>query len=108
MLHLLFVCSRNRQRSPTAEFVFRDWPGVRTLSAGTAPDAESPLDADSIDWADIVFVMEPRHRKLVESKFGARLRGKKLVCLGIPDDYEFMDPALVEQLKETVPRWLPG
>lgn len=108
MTNVLFVCSRNRLRSPTAEIVFRDWPGVRTSSAGTAVDAETPLDADSIDWADIVMVMEPRHRKVVASRFKARLEGKKLICLGIPDEYEFMDPALVQRLKDLVPRWLPS
>lgn len=107
MPNLLFVCSRNRKRSPTAEVVFRDWPGVKTLSAGTAPDAETPLDVDLIEWADIVFAMEGRHRKALQSRFGTRLRDKKLVCLQIPDDFEFMDPVLVERLKGIVPRWLP-
>ena len=40
--HVLFICSRNRLRSPTAERVFADWPGIETASAGLAPDADSP------------------------------------------------------------------
>ena len=43
MTNLLFLCSRNRLRSPTAERVFADWPGVETASAGLAPDADEPL-----------------------------------------------------------------
>ncbi|WP_200935043.1 hypothetical protein [Brevundimonas sp. Leaf363] len=41
MTNLLFLCSRNRLRSPTAEQVVAAWPGVETASAGLAPDAAS-------------------------------------------------------------------
>jgi len=37
MTNLLFLCSRNRLRSPTAEPVFADRPGVETASAGLSP-----------------------------------------------------------------------
>lgn len=63
MTNLLFLCSRNRLRSPTAERVFADWPGVETASAGLAPDADEPLTPEHLDWADLIFVMEPVHRR---------------------------------------------
>lgn len=109
-MNLLFICSRNRLRSPTAEAVFGAMPGVTALSAGTAPDAEEPVTPELLDWADAVFVMEPSHRRQVSRRFGPQLRSKRVVCLHISDDYEFMQPELVELLRERVGRSLelPG
>ncbi|MBO9716857.1 MAG: low molecular weight protein tyrosine phosphatase family protein [Pseudoxanthomonas sp.] len=104
--HVLFVCSRNRLRSPTAEQLFADRPGIETASAGLAPDADTPLSPELLAWADIVFVMERAQRARLSARFGAHLRGKRVVCLDIPDDYDFMDPALVGLLQARVPRHL--
>ena len=97
--HLLFLCSRNRLRSPTAETIFREYPGVETDSAGLSPDAELRLSAEQVEWADLIFVMEAVHRQRLQKAFGKLLAGKKVVILGIPDDYDYMDPALVDLLK---------
>ena len=107
MKHVLFLCSRNRLRSPTAERVFADWPGVETQSAGLAADADSSLDAETLDWADIVFVMEKVHRRRLKQRFGSRLRGQRVICLDIPDDYEYMQPVLVTLLRSKVSPFLP-
>ena len=107
-LHALFICSRNRLRSPTAEQIFADRPGLEVASAGLSPDAEEHLTAEWIDWADILFVMEKRHQKLLNSRFGRQLKNKKLVCLRIPDDYEFMAPELIELLQLRVGPYLPA
>ena len=106
MTNLLFLCARNRLRSPTAERVFADRPGVETASAGLAPDAEEVVDADHIDWADVIFVMERSHRAKLNRRFRDRLRGKRVVCLDIPDDYAFMQPELVALLEQRVARHL--
>jgi predicted protein tyrosine phosphatase len=103
-MRLLFVCSRNRLRSPTAAAVFSGYPGVEAISAGTSPDAENPISADLIEWADVVLAMERIHRRKLNERFGARLKAKKVVVLDIPDDYGFMDPDLVRILKVKVPR----
>lgn len=105
--HALFLCSRNRLRSPTAEQVFAGWPGIEVASAGLAPDAENPVTPELLDLAQIVFVMERVHRSRLSAKFGAHLRGKRVVCLDIPDDYDFMAPELVRLLEARVPRHLP-
>ena len=107
-MNLLFVCARNRRRSPTAERVFAGVCGVETDSAGVSPDAEQPLTADLLAWADIILVMEPRHRARMARAFGRHLRSKRVACLGIPDDYDFLDPELVRLLWERVPRSVPG
>lgn len=108
MTNLLFICSQNRLRSPTAEQVFANWPGVTTASAGVNHGADTPLSGELLEWADLVFVMEPIHRRKVSSKFRAHLGNTKLICLGIPDDYAFMDPQLIEMLKARVAAYLPG
>jgi predicted protein tyrosine phosphatase len=101
--NVLFVCSQNKLRSPTAEQVFSTWPDIETSSAGTNNDAENPLTAELVEWADIIFVMEKTHRHKLQKRHRQALNGKRLICLDIPDDYEFMDPALVSLLERKVP-----
>ena len=100
---MLFVCGQNRLRSPTAEQVFADWPGVEAASAGLKHGAEVPLTPELLDWAQRVLVMEPAQRRALSMRFGAHLKGKRVVCLDIPDRYAFMAPELVELLLRKVP-----
>jgi predicted protein tyrosine phosphatase len=105
--NLLFVCSRNRLRSPTAEQVFASWPGIETASAGISRDADNPVTPELLRWADTVFVMERVHRSRLSAKFKACLAGKHVVCLEIPDEFDYMEPALIALLQARVPRHLP-
>jgi predicted protein tyrosine phosphatase len=105
MKKLLFICSQNRLRSPTAESVFSEWPGVEVMSAGLNSDATVPVSSDLIEWADLLVVMEQAHKSKLSKKFREHLKNKKIVVLGIPDDYEYMQPELVELLKVVVPRY---
>ena len=105
MKRVLFVCGRNRSRSPTAEAVFGDHPDIETASAGTNPDADTPLSAELVEWADIIVVMEPAHRRKL-SQYRAPVKNKRVVCLDIPDKYDFMDPELVRILRVKAPRFL--
>jgi predicted protein tyrosine phosphatase len=102
MPRILFICSRNRLRSPTAEQIFADFQDVETDSAGLAHDADYPLGADQIAWADLIFVMEKRHRSQLSQRFRSSLSGKKVVCLDIPDNYQFMQAELVALLEKRV------
>ena len=88
--------------------MFADWPGVETASAGLGNDAEVPVSPELLAWADTVFVMEKVHRSRLSAKFGRHLNGKQVICLDIPDDYAYMDAALVTLLKQKVPRFLPA
>lgn len=106
-LNVLFVCGKNRLRSPTAEQVFADWPGVETASAGVNHDADQPVTPELLQWADLVFVMERTHRTKLSAKFRPHLGKARVVCLDIPDEYGLMDPALVSLLEARVPRHLP-
>ena len=97
------MCSRNKLRSPTAEAVFSVLDDVEALSAGTSPDAEYPVSADLVEWADIIIAMEHIHRKKINQRFGSLLRGKRIIVLGIPDNYDYMDTKLIAILKQKVP-----
>lgn len=103
---LLFVCSQNRLRSPTAEAVCQGIQGIEAISAGTNNDAEQPLTGDLIEWADVIIAMEREHRNRINRKFREQLAGKQLLVLGIPDEYEFMQPELVDLLRERLRRWI--
>lgn len=98
MRRVLFICSRNRLRSPTAEQVFSTWPGVEVLSAGLSRDATVPVTPELLEWAELIFVMERVHRVKLSEGFRKHLRNQRVVCLGIPDDFEYMEPSLVELL----------
>jgi predicted protein tyrosine phosphatase len=102
MTRVLFVCSQNKLRSPTAEQVFSDRPGFEVTSAGTDRSAGTPLSSEIVEWADVIFVMERTHRNKLAKNFRAQLKGKRVVCLDIPDEYEYMDPTLVRLLKAKV------
>ena len=106
MKTVLFVCSRNRLRSPTAEHLFASHKGIEVASAGLDPKCGNPVTGELLDWADVVFVMERAHRSKLQRRFRAHLGRARLICLNIPDDYEFMDPALVRLLEARVPRFL--
>lgn len=103
MKRVLFICSQNKLRSPTAEAVFAGVPGIEVDSAGLNHDAVVPLSPEQVRWADVIFVMERAHREKLNRMFKRHLDGQRVVVLGIPDHYRFMDPALVKLLEAKVP-----
>jgi predicted protein tyrosine phosphatase len=106
-IKVLFVCSRNRWRSPTAERIFRDSQVIEARSAGTSASARHQLSIRDLEWADIVLVMETSHRERIRETLGRQARNVPVKVLGIPDEYEFMDPELVEEIRRQVGRVLP-
>ena len=98
-MRILFVCTANKLRSPTAEDVFRDYPGIEAISAGTDSEAPRPLTKDLVASADMIFAMETHHRERIRKKFKQRPADNRIITLHIPDEYERGDPALVELLK---------
>jgi predicted protein tyrosine phosphatase len=101
-LNLLFVCSRNQWRSPTAEQVWRSHPAVWTRSAGTSHNARRRVSWEDIRWAHVIFVMEDKHKSRLKAEFPGSLDNKRVHVLDIPDEYRFMDPELVELLEASV------
>ena len=101
-MKLLFICSRNRFRSLTAERIFADLPGYEVRSAGTQPGARIVVTEGMLGWADLVLVMEKRHLEKLRLNFPEMMQDKEVVTLGIPDDYPCMDPDLIEELRARV------
>ena len=101
-LNVLFVCSRNQWRSPTGEQVWRRHPRVNARSAGTSAGARRVVSAADLAWADVVLVMEDKHRSRLLAEYRQLLQHKPLHVLDIPDDYKYMDPELVELLGDPV------
>jgi predicted protein tyrosine phosphatase len=104
--NLLFVCSRNQWRSPTAEAIWRRRPGFNARSAGTSPNARKPISPADIRWADVIFVMERKHLNRLQAEYARLLEHKRLHSLDIPDDYRYMDPELVGMLEDIVRSYL--
>jgi predicted protein tyrosine phosphatase len=107
VMRVLFLCSRNRLRSPTAEQMFSGYPGLECASAGLSKDADNPLTAEDVEWADLIFVMEKAHRTKLSRAFRRHLANKRVICLDIPDEHDFMDPELIRLLEARVTRFLP-
>lgn len=105
-MNLLFVCSRNQWRSPTAEVIYKSRSGLQVRSAGTASSARIKLTVKQIAWAELIFVMEKKHKQRMMDKFGAKLIGNKVIILDIPDKYQFMDPELIEEIEVKVSSYL--
>ena len=101
-MNALFVCSRNRWRSPTAEVVFRKLAGFNVRSAGTSASARRRVCANHIEWADVVFVMEEKHESRLRSDYPRLMSHKRLHVLDIPDEYGYMEPELVAELERAV------
>ncbi|CAA0117960.1 Protein-arginine-phosphatase [BD1-7 clade bacterium] len=104
MKKVLFLCSKNKLRSPTAEAIFSDVDGWEVYSAGISSDAEVHVSLEDIEWADHIFVMETVHKKKLSSKFGRAIKDKKVITLDIPDNYDYMDSELINILKSKIPR----
>jgi predicted protein tyrosine phosphatase len=107
-LKILFVCSKNQWRSPTAEKIYADKPLVITRSRGTSSNARTTIGAADLKWADIVLVMEDKHLQRLLSEFPNEMRYKEVHVLDIPDKYKFMDPDLIAEIEAAVEPILTG
>ncbi|MCI1265284.1 MAG: protein tyrosine phosphatase [Saprospiraceae bacterium] len=101
-MNVLFVCSRNQWRSPTAEKIFNKKKGINSKSAGTEPSARIKLNSQHLEWADIIFVMERKHKERIFQKYGEIVSNKHIEILDIEDNFKYMDTELIEILELSV------
>jgi predicted protein tyrosine phosphatase len=104
LAQLLFICSKNQWRSPTAELLFKNHPEHAAYSAGTSDKARIKINQKMVDRADVIFVMERKHKQLLNQRF--ELAGKQIVVLNIEDNYQFNDPELIEILRSVLGEYL--
>ncbi|MDE6313537.1 MAG: protein tyrosine phosphatase [Lachnospiraceae bacterium] len=101
-MKLLFLCSQNKRRSLTAEKILDGYQGHEVRSAGTETNARIKVTAGLLGWADVIFCMEKKNLYRIRAKYSDIIADKKVICLNISDDYEFMDEELQELLKSYV------
>ncbi|MEP6343281.1 MAG: phosphotyrosine protein phosphatase [Maricaulaceae bacterium] len=107
-MNILFICSRNQWRSPTGELVWKKRSGFSVRSAGTSPRAGRTVNAKDISWADIIFVMEQKHKDRLRASFPSQTKYAKVTVLDIPDDYQYADPELIALIKSGTDYLLGG
>ncbi len=100
--NILFVCSKNQWRSPTAEAMYRHDERVSVRSRGTARAAVQTIRLGDIVWADAILVMEDKHRQRILAEFPGKTKFTPIRVLDIPDQYQFMDNELVELIRSAV------
>lgn len=105
-MNLLFICSRNQWRSPTAEKIFDGSNGINAKSAGTSPSARIRINEKHLLWADYVFVMENKHKAILQERWPEISRDINVIVLDIPDEYQYMDEELIDQLRLSVASYL--
>ncbi len=105
-MNILFVCSKNKWRSRTAETIFKAARNHNVQSAGTDKDARVKLTEKHLIWADMIFVMEYKHRQLIKQNFSDSYDKDKIIVLDIPDEYQYMDEELIFSLETAVDPYL--
>jgi predicted protein tyrosine phosphatase len=105
-LRLLFICGKNKARSPTAARLYAHDKRVEVRSAGLSPNAVRRVTEDDLCWADSALVMESRQALRLREAFAHLDELPKIGVLDIPDDYAFMDAELIELLTGSVEAYL--
>ncbi|MEM6376945.1 MAG: protein tyrosine phosphatase [Bacteroidota bacterium] len=96
---ILFVCTVNRMRSATAHEIYKADERFTVDSAGTDQEAKNIITSENLGWADSIVVMEKHHRNAIRKLFPTIYATKKIVCLYVPDEYDFMQAELITLLK---------
>lgn len=86
--------------------VFKTSMQHQVKSAGTSIGARVKLNEKHLTWADLIFVMEDKHRQLIKQRFSSAYDAEKVVLLDVPDDFQYMDEELIFILKTTVSPYL--
>jgi len=97
---VLFVCTANQQRSPTAERLYKNDPRFDVQSAGTHTIMGHAVSDKLLEWADDVVVMEEMHARAIRREFPQSVQSVQMHVLGIPDIYEYMDTRLQQEIRE--------
>ena len=105
-MKIVFVCTANIDRSPTAEHIYSDRSDLEVKSAGVSDYAMTPITLELVNWADIILCMEKKHKKKIEKIFSGIAESKVIDVLDVPDIYSYMDINLVNMIREKTETWL--
>lgn len=97
--NILFICSKNKWRSPTAEKIYKNDNRFNVRSAGVSESSKRKVSFKDIEWADLILVMEQNHKSRIRKTFREIKYLPPIESLDIPDDFQYMDPELIELIK---------
>ena len=105
-MKILFICSANIDRSPTAAKVIHEtYPDMETKSAGTSSYARVRVNEELVQWADAVLCMESYQATKIREMFNIPA-DKEISCLNVPDRYHYMHSNLIYMIKDRFGKWL--
>ena len=99
--NILVVCGKNKKRSRTAEFIFKNDSRFNIRSVGVSPNSIRKISENDLNWSDLVLVMETEHKSKIKELF-RNIKTSKIEVLNIEDEFEFMDEELVVILTEAI------
>lgn len=96
--NILVVCGRNKIRSKTAEYLFKNDIRFNIRSVGLSQKSERKLNKKDIEWANLILVMENKHKlRIIDTYKGNKIPIIKI--LDIKDEYEYLDKELCNILE---------
>jgi predicted protein tyrosine phosphatase len=99
--NILVICGKNKRRSRTAEYMFKNDQRFNIRSAGLSPKSDRKISENDLNWTDLVLVMETDHRAKIKDIY-RHLKLPKIEVLNIPDEYEYLDEELIQILNDKV------
>ena len=105
-MKILFVCSANVDRSPTAEYIYSGRRDLEVKSAGVGEFAQIPVSEELLQWADAILCMDKKHKQKLKKKFQDICANKTIGVLNVPDLFDYMDDDLVSIIKGQTDAWL--
>ena len=93
-------------RSYTAEVIYNSECLYSAKSAGTERTARVKVTKDLLLWADIIFAMEEKQAEYISNEFVDLVGNKKIIVLGIPNNYYFIEPDLIKLINNKVDTYL--
>ncbi|MES2379197.1 MAG: protein-tyrosine-phosphatase [Bacteroidota bacterium] len=99
--NILVVCGKNKRRSRTAEYMFKNDQRFSIRSVGLSPKSDRKISENDLNWASLVLVMETDHRSKIKEIY-RHVQIPKIEVLNIPDEYEYLDEELIQILDDKV------
>lgn len=99
--NILVVCGRNKKRSRTAEYIFKNDSRINIRSVGLSPKSDRQISERDIEWADLIFTMEQGYQGRIMGQY-RHLDLPPIEILHIEDEYEYLDTELIELLTDRI------
>ena len=99
--NILVICGRNKKRSRTAEYIFKNDSRFHIRTAGLSQKSERKISESDLLWADLIFVMDNGQKARISGLY-RHLDLPSIEILGIDDDYEYLDEELIDLIKDGI------